>query len=246
MSLAITYLSGLLFNVLSGLAFHLAERWRPFRRIDYRARWRGDFAALAYVWVIFTLVNAAETRWAGALGQPWLADWPLWLTLPLFYVLYDFLAYWAHRLMHTAPLWRTHVWHHSPKDIWWLSGCRASIGHALLYRLAFLPFFFCLFPPVVALAISTEVILANSWMHLNLKWYPWMRTLEKVLVTPRFHALHHGVGPAFHDRNFGARFTVWDRWFGTYLDPDTVDPKTLQFGIRPDDDPGTARAAIGV
>lgn len=246
MSLAVTYISGLLFNIVSGLCFHLVERWRPFRAVNYARRWGPDLAALAFVWVLFTVINALETRYLGGLGLPWLSDWPLWIKLPAFYLLYDFGAYWAHRLMHTGTLWSTHVWHHMPRDIWWLSGCRASVLHAFLYRIAFLPFFFCLFDPVVAAAISVEIILANSWMHLNLKWYPWMRKLEWLLVTPRFHHLHHGMNRECRDKNFGARFTIWDRLFGTYLDPDSVDPATLQFGVPTEDEPTIAHAALGV
>jgi len=246
MSLAITYFTGLLFNIVSGFSFHLLERCCPFRSIPYRRRIWGDLGALAYVWILFTLINWFELRYFGVLGQPWLADWPLWLTLPGFYLIYDFGAYWSHRLMHTSKFWRTHVWHHMPEDIWWLSGCRASIGHVLLYRLAYLPFFFCLFPPVVALAISTEIILANNWMHLNLKWYPWLRQLEWLFVTPRFHHLHHGIASGFRNSNFGAHFTIWDRCFGTYLDPDRIDPETLQFGVAGSEQPSLLRAALGV
>jgi sterol desaturase/sphingolipid hydroxylase (fatty acid hydroxylase superfamily) len=31
--------------------------------------------------------------------------------------------------------------------------------------------------------------------------------------------------------NLGNLFTFWDRLFGTYLDPDTLETKELQFGI---------------
>lgn len=83
-------------------------------------------------------------------------------------------------------------------------------------------------------------------MHWNVRWYAWMRRLEVIFVTPRFHHLHHGVGPAFHDMNFGSRFTIWDRWFGTFLDPDEVDPASLHFGVSEEDRPTLLRAAIGL
>lgn len=246
MSIIITYFTGLLANTISGFAFHLLERWRPFRSVDYGKRFWRDFGSLAYVWILFALVNAFEVRFLGGLSLPWLAEVPLWITLPTFFLIYDFGAYWAHRLMHTSTFWRTHVWHHTPKQLWWLSGCRASAGHVFLYRLAYLPFFFCLFPPLVAMLIASEMIITNSWVHLNLQWYPWMRKLEWLLVTPRYHQLHHGVGSEFRDRNFAARFTFWDRWFGTFLDPDTVDPETLEFGVSDDQQPTIAGAALGI
>lgn len=252
MSLVITYLSGLAFNLISGLLFTLGERLRPFRAIPYRRRLLRDFGALAYVWVLFvSFVWIEDELFKGSslaerMTPQAMRDTPLWVRIVVFYVIYDFLSYWAHRLMHRPGVWKTHAWHHSPSDIWWLSGCRGSLIHVALYRLAGLVVLLCLFSPIVTMLISVEMILSNSWMHWNVRWYAWMRHLEIIFVTPRFHHLHHGVGPEFHDMNFGSRFTIWDRWFGTFLDPDQVDPARLHFGVSERDRPTLIGAAIGL
>jgi len=37
--------------------------------------------------------------------------------------------------------------------------------------------------------------------------------------------------PDHYNFNLGNNFTFWDRLFGTYLDPDTLDPKEIALGI---------------
>jgi sterol desaturase/sphingolipid hydroxylase (fatty acid hydroxylase superfamily) len=36
-----------------------------------------------------------------------------------------------------------------------------------------------------------------------------------VLVSPRFHRLHHSAEPDHRERNFGMTYSFWDRLFGT-------------------------------
>lgn len=246
------YASGFLLNLVTGFAFFAIERRYPFRAIDYKKRLWSDLGALAYVWVLFVAFAMLERRYAVHLQDlDWvkesaLATLPVWQKLILFYLIYDFVSYWGHRAMHTSRLWISHEWHHSPEDIWWLSGCRASIIHVVFYRLAYFAFFFFLFDPIIATLISVEIILFNSWMHLNLKWYPWMKYVEYVFVTPRFHHLHHASGERFRDVNFGSRLTVWDRLFGTMVDPEKVMPSEVQFGLAKTDTLHFPRAAIGV
>ena len=43
-----------------------------------------------------------------------------------------------------------------------------------------------------------------------------------MLITPRFHFVHHDVDSATANSNFGFVFSLWDRCFGTYTDPDTI------------------------
>lgn len=76
--------------------------------------------------------------------------------------------------------------------------------------------------------------LANQhYLHSNL-WVPFSRYLEYVLITPRVHFVHHSRTRAYCDSNYGFIFSVWDRLFGTYTDPDCVpinDPLGLNYEI---------------
>jgi sterol desaturase/sphingolipid hydroxylase (fatty acid hydroxylase superfamily) len=80
----------------------------------------------------------------------------------------------------------------------------------------------------IGLAVTTSHILLNDWMHMNVTWRS--NWLEWIMVTPRFHHIHHSDNMAYANANFGVTFSVWDRLFGTYRDPETVQ-QPLSFGI---------------
>src|SRR5579863_1252974 len=46
---------------------------------------------------------------------------PPWASVPLAIVGSDCAMYWTHRLIHTAPLWCIHRWHHAPRHMYWLA-----------------------------------------------------------------------------------------------------------------------------
>lgn len=252
MTTLITCAGGFLFNLLAALLFHAIERRQPFRAIDYRKRLLKDIGALAFVWLIFSgfiilerdyISHIQTLAWVQDLG---LVELPLWLRLLLFFLIYDFVSYWGHVLMHHPKLWISHKWHHAPEDIWSLSGVRGSITHVAIYRMAYLSFFLFFFDPIVATILSVEIILFNCWTHMNIKWSPWMRYVEYLIVTPRFHHLHHGKERQFHDKNYGNQLTLWDRLFGTMIAPDSVVQEDLHFGLSDGDSLRLPRAAIGI
>jgi sterol desaturase/sphingolipid hydroxylase (fatty acid hydroxylase superfamily) len=61
------------------------------------------------------------------------------------------------------------------------------------------------------------VYLYSTFIHANLGWrFP---SVEKWLVTPRFHHWHHGIEKEAIDVNFAIHFPLLDRLFGTYFLP---------------------------
>jgi sterol desaturase/sphingolipid hydroxylase (fatty acid hydroxylase superfamily) len=61
-------------------------------------------------------------------------------------------------------------------------------------------------------------------------------------VTPRYHHVHHSKAPEHYRANLASRLTIWDRLFGTYVDPDHVD--RISFGIE--GAPSPVRVVIGL
>ena len=61
---------------------------------------------------------------------------------------------------------------------------------------------------------------------------PFEPYIELLLVTPRYHMVHHSVERKYSDTNF-AQIFVWDRLFGTYTDPATV-PEDAPSGLNYD------------
>ncbi len=80
----------------------------------------------------------------------------------------------------------------------------------------------------IGVGLAVVNAIQNDWMHMNLTWRSsW---LEWISVTPRYHHIHHSADPKHHLANMANLFSVWDRLFGTYLNPDGVAPE-LTFGI---------------
>ena len=228
-----------------GLLFTAAEWLWPARRIDYRAVLKDDVAALFVYGLIFLPISVhvsnhvlpSDVVLVGAL-----LDLPLAVRLALYYVLGDLGLYAMHRLMHTRYAWRMHRWHHSPRQLYWLAGIRATVPNQVLFNLPFALVSPLLHhaPAWLLLLVFAEAFFQNNWMHMNVTWRS--RWLELVFVTPRYHHVHHSSAPEHHGVNLGSRFTVWDRLFGTYVDPETVGD--ISFGLH--DAPSPLRVAVGV
>jgi sterol desaturase/sphingolipid hydroxylase (fatty acid hydroxylase superfamily) len=171
------------------------------------------------------------------------AHLPLAVRVILYFILADFGHYWIHRLTHTRYLWRVHKWHHAPTYMYWLGGVRTTIPDFFMVNIPYVLAYSVLYisPWWMASAIAVSSILQNDWMHMNVTWRS--RWLEWVIVTPRYHHIHHSDDPEHYGRNMASLFTVWDRLFGTYLDPEKVDAK-LSFGIGEKENP--ARLVLGV
>ena len=83
------------------------------------------------------------------------------------------------------------------------------------------PFTFLLIPAALA-GVPAEVIAVVGPLHLFAQfWYHTqhinkMGFLEKIIVTPSHHRVHHAINPEYIDKNYGQIFIFWDKWFGTY------------------------------
>jgi sterol desaturase/sphingolipid hydroxylase (fatty acid hydroxylase superfamily) len=229
-----------------GLPFVLLERLWPVRDVPLRRVLLRDLGACLLVFIVGTfadqfsryVLNHHVHLWDYFRNAP---HYPLWVVIPAMLVGTDFTLYWVHRAMHSRLLWPTHRWHHSPSQLYWLAGIRASFLHNALYGASTTVWFVALnVPGSLFMVIAVTGVLANHWMHANIKLNT--RWMEWLLVTPRTHAIHHSRAPEHHDRNFGAFFGCWDRLFGTYVDPDTVG--ALEFGVP--DPVSLPRYVVGV
>ncbi len=81
------------------------------------------------------------------------------------------------------------------------------------------------------------------WEHTNLKVN--FGPLGWIFITPDYHRVHHSATNKV-GYNLGTTFTLWDRMFGTFIDPRTV-PEEFPLGlgeeIKPRDIP---RMLVGV
>ena len=137
-------------------------------------------------------------------------------------LLLDLWRYVEHRILHGVPLlWRCHLVHHSDTQLDVTTSERHHPLEVLLDMAAALLVVAALGLPAIGVALYLLVaVVFNLWSHANVRLPEAIdRALRRIVVTPSVHALHHSRLRAQTDSNFGAVLTVWDRLFGTYLDP---------------------------
>ena len=204
-----------------------AWEWcRPGWRVDRFAEFRRDILSFA-VALLFAL--AARRVWAGV-GDPdascavlrAVRELPFVAKLVLGVVLVDFSIYWIHRAQHRFAVgWRTHRWHHSARQMYWLPGFRTSLAHSFVYNVpqTIVPIHVLRLDALEAGIACSIGLFVQFWVHTNARarigW------LKLVFIRPQDHRLHHAADVS-RVVNFGFVFSVWDRWFGTYLDGDAV------------------------
>ncbi len=138
----------------------------------------------------------------------------------VYFVLYDFAAYWMHRAQHRfAWWWALHSLHHSQRRVTVWTDDRNHILDDLLVNLVLAVFAqFVGVQPDDFVLILLLGRLVESWSHANVDMsFGWLGS--RLLVAPRFHRLHHARAdarePHIHDHNFAPVFPLWDMLFGT-------------------------------
>jgi sterol desaturase/sphingolipid hydroxylase (fatty acid hydroxylase superfamily) len=160
----------------------------------------------------------------------------------------DFARYILHWAEHRVPLlWRFHKIHHSATELNLVTAERHHPVGVLWFRFGQLPIVGVvnwLFVTLFGDQISTAQLLgANSfWILANLLgsplrhspvWVSFGPRIERWLISPAQHQIHHSDLPAHFDRNFGSTLAIWDRLFGTlYLTTQQREP--IRYGIGPE------------
>ena len=128
----------------------------------------------------------------------------------------DFAGYWVHRLSHEINFfWNKHAIHHSSEEF--------NLGCALRQSISsFVNIFTVFLIPAAIFGVPANVIAVIAPIHLFAQfWYHTvyikkMGFLEKIIVTPSHHRVHHAINPEYLDKNHGQIFIFWDKLFGTF------------------------------
>lgn len=210
--------------VLIVLIVDLQERRRPGHTVDRGHQLPLNILALLVVivagetWKVLLQSGVNQFNPGGIRVLAGVHSLPGVLKILVGLVLADFCLYWVHRAMHRPLLWRTHTFHHSIEQLWWLSGARTSVTHLFLFAVPqtmIVYFILELAPWEAGVAFSLGVVV-NIWIHANL-WVN-LGPLEEIFITPNYHRVHHGAR-GLSNKNLGFILTIWDRMFGTYVSP---------------------------
>jgi sterol desaturase/sphingolipid hydroxylase (fatty acid hydroxylase superfamily) len=138
------------------------------------------------------------------------------LTYLVAFVIIDFYGYWNHRIAHQVNFfWNKHAVHHSSEEFNLACALRQSIS-------TFINLFTFILIPAALIGVPAKVIIITLPIQLFLQfWYHTkhikkMGVLEKILVTPSHHRVHHAINPQYIDKNHSQIFIIWDKWFGTF------------------------------
>lgn len=247
-------LVGLLQLVVIVLVFGALERWKPVEPVTDRQAVRVD--------VIYTLVHrlglfrlllffSLDPLWtelaaqARLLGWPtWSADawWPgvsdtAWVSFVMYLVLFDAVDYLLHRAQHHYSWWwQLHALHHSQRQMTkWSDNRNHLLDDVLRDSVMVLVALAVGIAPAQFVAVVAATQLLESLSHANVRM-SFGPLLGRLLVSPRFHRLHHSIGLGHESagagslggHNFAVLFPVWDLLAGTARFDDRYDPT----GIR--------------
>jgi sterol desaturase/sphingolipid hydroxylase (fatty acid hydroxylase superfamily) len=136
------------------------------------------------------------------------------------YVIYELGSFTRHYYTHKVRLlWCFHSVHHASEDL------NASITLNTFYIENLYTEFFtttlCMLLGVQPLMLFFIMILDSIWgafVHISEDSLRNGRLgfLEKIILTPSHHRVHHGRNPLYMDTNFSSIIPLWDRVFGTY------------------------------
>lgn len=144
------------------------------------------------------------------------------------FFMYDFFYYWAHRSGHEVNLlWASHVVHHSSEEFNLSTALRQSWTNQFFYWIFYLPMAIAGIPVEVFAVTALLSAIYQFWSHTRL--VPKLGWIDRVLVTPSNHRVHHGRNAYCIDMNYGGTLIVWDRLFGTYAEESDAEP--VVYGI---------------
>ena len=140
------------------------------------------------------------------------------------YVVWEFAHFIYHFLAHKVRLfWCLHATHHSPEEM------NLSVTHAHFFLEApyadFIRTSICIVLGVEPILLFTIMFIDGTYgafIHVgeNLIKDARFGFLNKFILTPSHHRVHHARNPLYLDTNYCNLLNLWDRIFGTYQEED--------------------------
>jgi len=180
---------------------------------------------------------------------PGLLQWSTGMAVAVTFLIFlmdDLGFYLFHLASHKIPaLWAFHKVHHSAEVLTPLATGRIHpVEYAVMQpikamtiSLAVAPILYVTegaFTPyeVAGMSIAVAVFYSTGQMlHHSHFWISFGPTLERWLISPAQHQIHHSVDPRHWDKNLAGYFAFWDWMFGTlYV---THGRERLTFGLGP-------------
>lgn len=184
---------------------------------------------------------------------------PILLALALFLV-DDFIRYIVHYAEHRVPLlWQFHKVHHSATVLNFMTAERHHPVAILYTSLAMIAgvvlvngLFYALFSDHLTMATMlggnifwvAGNLLGSSFRHSPV-WISFGPKVERWLISPAQHQIHHSEDVRHWDKNMGGTLAIWDRMFGT-LYVTSKERERITYGIGEETENHASLAGIYV
>jgi sterol desaturase/sphingolipid hydroxylase (fatty acid hydroxylase superfamily) len=158
---------------------------------------------------------------------------PKFLEITLAVILLDYTLYVWHVLTHKLPfLWRFHQIHHADLDLTASTAIRFHFGEitiSVLFRAG----------QILLIGVSpnalqiwqTLLFLSILFHHSNMRLPKKLEEkIQKIIVTPRLHGIHHSIEKNEMNSNWSSGLTVWDFLHGTFRND--VPQNEITIGVR--------------
>ena len=161
------------------------------------------------------------------------------LDILIYLVLFSFVEYWDHRILHTKPFWRLHRMHHTATEMNFITSGR---NHPAVF--AFEPLLRVWIPALLGTPVEFLLIwpvihhFHQLLSHSMLNW-DWGKFGKWVIISPDAHRVHHSKADKHYQKNFSNFLTLWDHVFGTWYTPNK---EQIELGL--DEDPATVQKSL--
>lgn len=209
------------------LVYLLLETVIPLER-RWSMRWRNLVPDLSYIVLAGVTIGSLSSALAmvsislsARIDGP-ARDWPLWLQVPVLFLVFEFMNYHIHRAMHALPgrpgrfLWRVHAAHHLPPRLYLLMHAVSHPLNAVLIQglAIILPIWIMGYTPEAVLIFLVVNAFHGIISHFNVDMR--MGWANYLFVGPELHRYHHSADKA-EAMNYGAVLSLWDQLLGTFV-----------------------------
>ena len=212
---------GIILAFLFLILFISESKFELRRRVQNRwKRMLINFVVAIPSFLLLRLLFIPAMVWLAIQNQDWqiginyIFNAPTQVKFCIVFLLLDYSNYAWHILLHKLPiLWRFHLVHHTDKDLDITTAFRFHFGEligSVFFRGAAVILTGA--SPFMILIYEIAFEAATQFHHSNVKLpFRFEKVLNKIMVTPRMHGIHHSVIQKEADSNYSVIFSFWDR-----------------------------------
>ncbi|OQP60245.1 sterol desaturase family protein [Niastella populi] len=203
------------------LLFLLETKFQLRKRVQRRIqRLIVNFVVSLPAFALLRILFIPAMLWLASGNQAWhfglnyLYNAPEYIKFAIAFLLLDYSNYIWHILLHKLPLmWRFHLVHHTDLDLDVTTAFRFHFGEmiaSVFFRGAAVLLTGA--SPLTVLVYEIVFEAATQFHHSNMKIpFRFEKLLNKIVVTPRMHGVHHSMIKTETDSNYSIIFSFWDR-----------------------------------